>query len=154
MSKQLKNNKQTEAITDHNKEESDTELNLVKSKSLRLLLLFCGHISLFMAFLGILPIIPVTPFVLLAAACYSLSSPKFYGWLLNHKHFGPLIRNWRADRSIHIKHKILAITTIIVFSSFSIYFAPIIYVKIGVAVIVSLVIVYLLSLKTKYGDIQ
>ena len=129
-------------------------VNLVKSKSLRLLLLFCGHFSLFMAFLGILPIIPVTPFVLLAAACYSLSSRKFYRWLIQHKHFGPLIRNWQHDRSIHIKHKVLAITMIVVFSSLSIYFAPIVYVKIGVGVIVSLVIIYLLSLKTKYGEIQ
>ncbi|HUF21057.1 MAG TPA: YbaN family protein [Burkholderiales bacterium] len=57
----------------------------------------------------ILPLLPTTPFLLLAAACYARASSRFYNALLNHRSFGPLIVEWRRHRSIPWRVKITAI---------------------------------------------
>ena len=57
----------------------------------------------------VLPVLPTTPFVLLAAACFARSSERFYHWLLNHRAFGPLVREWREHRSIPYRVKLYAI---------------------------------------------
>ena len=48
----------------------------------------------------VLPLLPTTPFVLLAAWCFARSSPRLHDWLLAHRLFGPLIANWREHRAI------------------------------------------------------
>jgi uncharacterized membrane protein YbaN (DUF454 family) len=48
----------------------------------------------------VLPLLPTTPFVLLAAWCFARSSPRLHDWLLAHRLFGPLIANWRQHRAI------------------------------------------------------
>lgn len=57
----------------------------------------------------LLPVLPATPFLLLAAACFARSSDRFYRWLLNHRAFGPLVREWRQHRSIPYRMKVFAI---------------------------------------------
>jgi uncharacterized membrane protein YbaN (DUF454 family) len=52
-----------------------------------------------------LPLLPTTPLVLLAAFCFSRSSPRLERWLLEHSRFGPLIRDWRAYRAIPLRAK-------------------------------------------------
>ena len=62
-----------------------------------------GTLSLALGILGIfLPLLPTTPFLLLTAALYFKSSPRLYNWLLNHKHLGPYIRNFRENKAIHL----------------------------------------------------
>ena len=56
----------------------------------------------------VLPLLPATPFVLLSAYCFARSSPRLHGWLLAHKLFGPLIRNWEQHRAISPRAKLLA----------------------------------------------
>jgi hypothetical protein len=57
--------------------------------------------------LGIfLPILPTTPFLLLAAACFIRSSKGLYRWLINHKWFGPYIRNYREFKAVTLRAKI------------------------------------------------
>ena len=58
---------------------------------------------------AMLPIMPTTIFMILAAGCFSHSSPRFESWLLDHRWFGGPIRRWRASRAIPRKAKILAI---------------------------------------------
>ena len=58
-----------------------------------------GTLFLLLGIAGVfLPILPTTPFLLLATACYARSSRRFYNWLMNHPAFGPLIIEWRTYR--------------------------------------------------------
>lgn len=76
----------------------------------RALWLLFGLVSLGLAFLGVaLPILPTTPFLLLAAFAFARSSPRLEHWLVNHRHFGVLIRNWQRDGSIDRRTKYSAV---------------------------------------------
>ncbi|WP_375193394.1 YbaN family protein [Marinobacter sp.] len=55
-----------------------------------------------------LPLLPTTPFVLLAAYCASKGSPAFAEWLDNHPRFGPAIAQWRTRRAVPARAKLLA----------------------------------------------
>lgn len=90
-----------------------------------------GWISLALGVLGIvLPLLPTTPFVLLSAFCFSKSSKRFHSWLLNHKVFGPLVKDWQRHGVIQLKAKILATVSMLAMVSLSLYFVsiPAIYV--------------------------
>ena len=72
-----------------------------------------GWVFVGLAALGVvLPLLPTTPFLLVAAACFARSSPRFYEWLLRNRVFGPLIRNWRETRSIPLRVKAVSIVMI------------------------------------------
>lgn len=57
-----------------------------------------------------LPVMPTTPFLLLAVACFARSSPKLEAWLMEHKTFGPPLKNWRERGAISRRAKIMAIS--------------------------------------------
>lgn len=79
------------------------------SRWVRLLCLGAGFTALALGLIGIvLPLLPTTPFVLLAAACFARSSERFHGWLLNHRIAGPLIREWREYRAMPRRAKRVA----------------------------------------------
>ena len=54
----------------------------------------------------VLPLVPTTPFLLLAAFAFARSSPRFHEWLINHPHFGPVILDWQRNGSIARRHKV------------------------------------------------
>ncbi len=86
----------------------------------RSLLVVAGFISLALAVAGaILPGLPTTPFVLLAAACFAKSSPRMHAWLLANRWLGPMVRDWEATRSLPLKVKWLATTMMLVMVSLS-----------------------------------
>jgi len=75
----------------------------------RALWLLAGVCSLSAGIVGIfVPLLPTTPFVLLAAFCFSRGSARWERWLLQHPRFGPLVRDWRAYRAIPLRAKQLA----------------------------------------------
>jgi uncharacterized membrane protein YbaN (DUF454 family) len=69
----------------------------------------CGAACLVAGVIGIaLPLVSTTPFVLLAAFCFSRGSARYEQWMLNHPRFGPMVRDWRARRAVPLKAKQLA----------------------------------------------
>ena len=62
---------------------------------------------------ALLPLLPTTPFLLLAAYAFARSSRRLHDWLLNHRSFGPLIRNWRDYGAIDRTSKVIAILVMI-----------------------------------------
>ena len=65
----------------------------------RYALLMAGFLSLALGTIGIfLPLLPTTPFVLLAAVCFAKASPRFHNWLLQHRTFGPIVIASRKTR--------------------------------------------------------
>ena len=68
-----------------------------------------GWLALLLGIIGIfLPGLPTVPFVLLAAGCWSRTSPRFHRWRSEHRDFGPMVRNWERKRAIPLKGKILS----------------------------------------------
>ncbi len=82
-----------------------------------------GMLCLGLAGMGVfLPLLPTTPFLLVAAACFARSSPRFHARLLDSRLFGPLIRNWEENRAISITTKLTAIAAIAVVGGISVVF--------------------------------
>lgn len=76
---------------------------------LRVIWLLGGVLSLALGIVGIfLPLLPTTPFVLLAAFCFARGSSRCERWLLQHRTFGPMVRDWRANRAVPLRAKQLA----------------------------------------------
>ena len=75
----------------------------------RRLWLIAGLLSLGLGVVGIvLPLLPTTPLVILAAACFARGSPRLRAWIIGHPRFGPAVRDWEAHRSIPRRAKRLA----------------------------------------------
>ena len=64
----------------------------------------------------VLPVLPTTPFVLLAAYCFSRGSARYEQWLLAHPRFGPMVRDWRANRAVPLRAKKLALVMMLLSS--------------------------------------
>jgi len=78
--------------------------------TVRLFFLLAGHAFVVLAIAGVfLPLLPTTPFVIAASACYMRSSDRFHAMLHKSKWFGPLLENWERDGSISLRSKIVAV---------------------------------------------
>ena len=82
----------------------------MRSTVKRKLLIVAGTLSTGLGIIGIfVPILPTTPFLLLAAACYMRSSERFYRWLISNRIFGAYVRNYIEGRGMPIRIKVLTI---------------------------------------------
>ena len=106
-----------------------------------------GTVSLALGILGIfLPLLPTTPFLLLTAF---KGSPRLYQWLLNQKHLGPYIRNFRENKAIPLRAKIISLVLMWGTMLYCIFFlVPLVWVKILLFLIAVGVTYHILSFKT------
>lgn len=116
---------------------------------LRYCLLTIGWLSVALGVLGIfLPLLPTTPFLLLAAACFMRSSKRFYLWLVEHPRLGPWIRDYLAGEGIPRKAKIYAISLMWVSIGISCALVPLIWARLFMLTSAVLVSLYILKQKT------
>ena len=87
---------------------------MTASPRTRFLWLAGGIVAFGLGLVGIpLPLLPTTPFILLAAFCFARSSPKLQDWLETHRRFGPMIADWREKGAISKRAKIYSVATMI-----------------------------------------
>jgi uncharacterized protein len=79
-------------------------------RPLRAFYLGLGLFFVALGFIGaFLPVLPTTPFLILAAACFARSSDRLEAWLLSHPRFGSTLREWRARGAIPWRGKLLSL---------------------------------------------
>jgi uncharacterized protein len=121
-----------------------------KDKAKRAVYLVVGTVSLGIACVGIvLPLLPTTPFLLLAAACYLKSSKRMNNWLLNHKLFGQYIKNYLEGKGISLRAKVISLAflwTTICFSA--LFVMPFLIVQVILLVVAIAVTVHLILVPT------
>ncbi len=128
-----------------------TTMNTSLHPITRTLLIIAGIVSLALGIIGIpIPLLPTTPFLLLSAFLFGRSSVKLYNWLINHRYFGPFIRDYREKRGVNLKIKIGSITILWITILYSVFFvANILWVRILLVLIGIGVTTHLLCLKTR-----
>jgi len=115
----------------------------------KILLIIAGIISFALGVLGIfLPVLPTTPFLLLASFCFYRSSEKLHNWLNNHKIFGSYISNYMKYHAVRRRVKVGAISFLWITLSISAILVENIYVRILLGAIGIAVTIHILSLKT------
>lgn len=119
-------------------------------KMKKTLLLIFGFIFMTLGALGIiLPVLPTTPFMLLAAGCFSGSNKKMENWIKKNKYFGSYINNYQNGLGVPKKIKMKSITYLWISLIICTFFMDKLWVKLLIFMIGSLVTIHLLSLKTK-----
>ena len=117
---------------------------------LRWLLLGIGWLSVTLGVIGIfLPILPTTPFLLLAAACFVRSSRRVYVWLVTHPRLGPWIRDYLDGHGIPLKAKVYAIGLMWASILLSCYLVPLLPARLFMLTSAVLVTLYILRQKTR-----
>lgn len=115
----------------------------------RYVLITLGSLFLGLGVLGaFLPLLPTTPFVLLAGACYARSSERLHEWLLRNRVLGPSIREWDETRSIGLRAKVTAILLVVASFSFTIYMLENVVTRISLAVLGTGLVVFFLVVRT------
>jgi len=105
------------------KQDYSEEVTEHESPLVRMLLMCAGVLFVVLGLIGlVLPIMPTTVFLLLAAACFARGSKRFYNLLLNSPAFGPAILEWRRHRSIPWRTKLFAIAVTVISFAISIAF--------------------------------
>ncbi|RJG13867.1 DUF454 domain-containing protein [Pseudomonas cavernicola] len=127
----------------------DHEVRESRHSAVRYSLLTVGWLSVVLGVIGIfVPVLPTTPFLLLAAACFARSSQRFYLWLVGHPKLGPWIRDYLDGHGIPLKGKVYAIGLMWLSIALSCYLVPLPWARafmLSCAVLVSL---YILKQKT------
>lgn len=131
------------------KNKSKKELSSFNKKALVL----AGHSFVGLGILGmILPLMPTTVFLLLAATCYAKSSPKFHNWLHTNKYFGKYLKNYQEKKGITLPVKVYTSLFLWLSILFSIYTirnnSNFIYITILLVIIAAAVTIHLFTIKT------
>lgn len=109
-----------------------------------------GWFFVSIAVLGIfLPLLPTTPFLLLASSFFMKGSTRFYNWLTLHPTFGPIILDWNLHRSVSKKVKQKAIILIIASFCFSIWLVPLLWQKAMLFLFASILLFWFIRLPNR-----
>ena len=121
----------------------------------KIVLLALGWICVSLGFIGIfVPGLPTTIFLIIALWAFTKSSKKLRFWLLNHKRFGPILRNWQKYKVVPLKAKILMVilqTSVVIIIHFT--FDNLI-ITFGLAIVLVMVAWYVISLPSKIPESQ
>ena len=145
------------ADADGEPQQGDAEANVKLSPSplKRALWLCLGMLFLSLGVIGVLlPGLPTTPFMLLAAACFARSSQRFYSWLLNNPLFGDKVRRYRAGHGIPQRIKLFAVSLVSLFVGYAALFgipSELLFLRITVASIGVFGVWFILSRPTDNG---
>ena len=131
-------------------QEPKTKNETSNNKLIRALFFIAGTITLVLGAVGIvLPVLPTTPFLLLALACYLRSSERMTSWMLNNRYFGKYIRNYTEGKGIPLKTKLFALAilwTAIVYSA--VFVMPLLVAQIIMFAVAAAVTLHLVRLPT------
>lgn len=120
-----------------------------QNKTMKIILNILAFICVGLASLGMfLPVLPTTPFLLLASWLFLKANSGWRDWLLNHRTFGPYIQNYLIHKAIPLRAKIASITTLWATILLSVYIVNPIWLKILLIFIAICVTIHLLSFKT------
>ncbi len=121
-----------------------------KKTLIKYFLIITGVLCVLLGIVGIfLPLLPTTPFFLLAAACFFRSSESLYAWLIHHKFFGKRILYYRVYKAISLRSKLLSLALLWLTISYSAFFiVKIFWVKIILFLIALGVSIHLLNFRT------
>jgi hypothetical protein len=120
----------------------------------RRLLFIAGTLALTIGILGIvIPILPTTPFLLLAAACYIRSSQRFYNWLLNNRLLGVYIKNYIEGKGMSRRAKVFTVTLLWITIGLSIWFAAqSVVIRVILILVAAGVTTYIIRIKAFQGE--
>lgn len=144
----IKNN---EVVENPSQDQNNFRKKLVKG-----LYFTAGTICLVLGIIGIvLPILPTTPFLLLAAACYAKSSKRVYNWLLNNRILGSFIRNYLEGKGIPIKVKLFIISMLWIVMLITIFLiVQILWLRIVLLIIAVGVTIHIITIRPKNKSID
>ena len=132
------------------KENKKKIVKVSASKLKRTIYYVIGYISITLGIVGLIfPILPTTPFLLLAAASFAKNSEKAYNWLINNRIFGKFIRDHREGKGIPVKVKIYTLFFLWLSIILSILFTSILWVQILLIIIASAVSIHVIMIKPK-----
>lgn len=113
----------------------------------RVALMVLGWIAVVLAALGVvLPLLPTTPFLLLAAWCFARSSPRFHDWLLYRSWFGSYLRHWQDHRALPPGAKWKAVTLILLTFALSLWLVKLLWVRVLLLAILIVLLTFMLRL--------
>ncbi|MBO1501290.1 DUF454 family protein [Serratia proteamaculans] len=113
----------------------------------RWLLIILGWLAVVLATLGVvLPLLPTTPFLLLAAWCFARSSPRFHAWLLYRSWFGSYLRHWQQHRALPPGAKWKAVLMIVLTFAVSLWLVKIWWVRGILLVMLAILLIFMLRL--------
>jgi len=122
---------------------------------LKKLLIIIGTICVALAILGMfLPVLPTTPFLLLAAVCYARGSKRFYRWLMTNRWCGQYIRNYREGKGIPLRQKLLTILFLWLTIGYSVWTVSLWWVQMILIAIAGGVTLHLITIKTFKPEAQ
>ncbi|MEB6833316.1 YbaN family protein [Staphylococcus aureus] len=104
---------------------------------MRLILIVIGLIFTALGIAGaVLPLLPTTPFLLVAVFCFARSSDRFYNWLINQKIYKEYVENFYLHRGYTLQQKIKILISLYIVIGFSIYMVDVFAVRVGLIIMV------------------